>query len=459
MAAERVGEDVAGPRQPDRRIHVLVIAMILAWGTFAVDYSITKRFEATGVLYQYDVLFDSDTWSYIECSAFQRCDHWFSFPHPTFGLFFSLPVPLVARVLDATGITGLEEREIRVELALLMGPLLSGLKAAAVFVVMLQLGLGLGPAAGIVVLSTASFSQLVFGSVPESFGPSGAAIAAAYVLLLRSGPLRRRDLWAWGTVALVTTGITLSNLVIVGILFAANRFAAGDAVERIARHVAVGVAGTLLVTGALMIQLSGSLPMKGLGPDAARNYIFTWSRLNDIADRAAAFPAALAHSVATGIPPGRQLLAPSLRAKYSWRFTLDAQETLAGRFQWRYPVPIFVLLIAAAGAFSLLRAGRRARCACVASLLIIAFNWGFHAMWGVDMFLYSQHWHLSLLVVIAGVFFFTPPWAVPIRVGMALLVAAVAFSNAFTLREMFETLERREAKLAVVDRSVTSRAH
>jgi hypothetical protein len=35
-------------------------------------------------------------------------------------------------------------------------------------------------------------------------------------------------------------------------------------------------------------------------------------------------------------------------------------------------------------------------------LLIVAFNWLLHSFWGTEHFLYSQHWQLPLLLLLAG---------------------------------------------------------
>jgi len=37
-----------------------------------------------------------------------------------------------------------------------------------------------------------------------------------------------------------------------------------------------------------------------------------------------------------------------------------------------------------------------------ASLVVLAFNWILHGFWGGEQFLYSQHWHVSLLVLIGA---------------------------------------------------------
>ena len=42
------------------------------------------------------------------------------------------------------------------------------------------------------------------------------------------------------------------------------------------------------------------------------------------------------------------------------------------------------------------------------SAAIIGFNGILHAVWGVEYFLYSQHWHISFMIPLAGLFFYSP---------------------------------------------------
>jgi hypothetical protein len=75
-----------------------------------------------------------------------------------------------------------------------------------------------------------------------------------------------------------------------------------------------------------------------------------------------------------------------------------------------------------------------------ASLAIVGFNWVFHGFWGGETFLYSQHWHVPLTILVAGLV------AVPRthqRVATALLlfsVAAVAVSNLIVLSRALSSL-------------------
>jgi FtsH-binding integral membrane protein len=42
------------------------------------------------------------------------------------------------------------------------------------------------------------------------------------------------------------------------------------------------------------------------------------------------------------------------------------------------------------------------------SAAVVVFNGMLHTLWGVEYFLYSQHWHVSFLIPLAGLFFYSP---------------------------------------------------
>ena len=75
-----------------------------------------------------------------------------------------------------------------------------------------------------------------------------------------------------------------------------------------------------------------------------------------------------------------------------------------------------------------------------ASLVVIAFNWILHGFWGGEQFLYSQHWHVSLLVLAAATVsvFEARRW----HTGTLLVVCVVgvAVSNAIVLSKVLEAL-------------------
>ena len=75
-----------------------------------------------------------------------------------------------------------------------------------------------------------------------------------------------------------------------------------------------------------------------------------------------------------------------------------------------------------------------------ASLVVIAFNWILHGFWGGEQFLYSQHWHVSLLVLAAATVsvFEARRWHTGTL--LVICVVGVAVSNAIVLSEVLKAL-------------------
>jgi hypothetical protein len=64
-----------------------------------------------------------------------------------------------------------------------------------------------------------------------------------------------------------------------------------------------------------------------------------------------------------------------------------------------------------------------------------------HSAWGVDLILYSQHWQLSLLVLLAGLFLWSESLARGVSLLFAGLILAVVLQNANTAASMLSTLQ------------------
>src|SRR6185503_8121905 len=167
--------------------------------------------------------------------------------HPNVRNLVHPPVRLLAAVLRLVRPDG-SAQEARADAALLVAPAAAGVTTAAVFLILRLLGASLGAAATGALVEACAFSGLVFGSIPESYALSGAALAVAFLLLAESarGSGRLRVI-PWTLVASTAFGITVTNLALVGIplFFAATR-ALGSR-----RRGAAASAGLLLVAAAV----------------------------------------------------------------------------------------------------------------------------------------------------------------------------------------------------------------
>ncbi|MEO8482740.1 MAG: hypothetical protein ABI634_11055 [Acidobacteriota bacterium] len=82
----------------------------------------------------------------------------------------------------------------------------------------------------------------------------------------------------------------------------------------------------------------------------------------------------------------------------------------------------------------------RAFLVCCASLMVIAFNWLFHSVWGVDRFLYSQHWDVALKLLFAGVLCASMRPSYRTTVALAGITILVGVNNVYVLRGILSML-------------------
>jgi len=438
VADERDGARDAGGADGSRRAASRrAVAVTLALFAGVVNLAIALHFDGLKGFDQLDLFFNADASARLHCMAEGRCSGRSSFSHPNLALFVNPPVALAAVPLAA--VTGIEPERARRLAALGVSPLASAVKAPIVLYLLLGLGLGLGQSAALALLSAVSFSQLAFGSIPESFALAGLLLAVGYLLALRCMRSGDRRLSPWLVLGVLVTGITVSNLVAVAILFAAVGLARAERPRAVLARTGVLVSGVLAATIALAA-LSGALyELSGVDLAGGGEYTQRWLKPHKTLDRAAAMPSALAHTFTASEPAlGRNLPARLAGSRYPYRFAIEHRDL---RFCIAHGLGAAIFGLFAIGAFGYRRAGAPARWLCGASLAILAFNWGLHSAWGVDLILYSQHWQTALVVLLAGLYrvFASAPAAVTLM--LLALVLATGLENLGSGRAMVDAMQ------------------
>jgi hypothetical protein len=75
-----------------------------------------------------------------------------------------------------------------------------------------------------------------------------------------------------------------------------------------------------------------------------------------------------------------------------------------------------------------------------ASLAVLAFNWVFHGFWGGEQFLYSQHWHVSLIVLLGAAVSAVEARKWNSLAPLVIAVLGVAVSNSLVLSKTLAAL-------------------
>jgi hypothetical protein len=379
------------------------VAALLAASSLVLHLMLAMQFRRLDVFEQSNVLFDADVDLRLLAISNGRP---LGIKHPNLMAYFTPPITLTARVLTMSHLAAGPEEELRRKLGTLVVPVASAGKTALIFFLFHHLGYSLAQATIATLLATLSFSTVIFGSIPESYGLSALALALGYFYAARPDS-ERKGWWiiVWIGIGVFATGITVSNVALVSLLLGAAFWNAGQGVVGAGFRGAAGGAAILAVTGvsaygldALMVRPEPGIPAESAALRVVRplqkQYRFV---RRDPLHKLGRFPTSVANSFA---PPAVETMTIRLwtRGRYGLGFTLEDSPNIFGL---RDPLGLSAVLLLVAGAIVSLRAPST-RAIAVASAGILSFCW-LLSIWGPETFLFSQHWHLAAVVLIAGV--------------------------------------------------------
>lgn len=362
--------------------------------TVLLERWLAAGLDATDLLTVDDVLLDSDPQSRLRAFA----HNWLvgvSITHPGMGHIPSTIIRVVQEVLEVLGLAGRDAEEGRRQLGLWVAPLAGGVRAIYVLRTARLLGAPVATALLLTLVLGLSASHLLFGALPESYGPSGAILTIAGFFLARSVYADQpTPLWKWLLLASCATCVTVTNGLFVALLwlFSGNT----QAILRRAFSRQAIALGLLPLLAAALVSVAGNTVYGHEGVASQELAHKSRPRSVDRLGRLASFPTAILDSFAL----------PELEPSYE--MTLEKPGTLRLRLErapshrlppvraWPFGVLMLVGLVAG------LRS--RARAIALGAAALIAVNVALHSFWGHDLVLYSQHWHAaSVLLVLLGV--------------------------------------------------------
>ncbi len=192
------------------------VATLLATLALALHLILAQRFRRLDVFEQTNVLFHADISTRLEAISGGR--H-LGIKHPNLMPYFTPPIALLTKVIVALHPASGPEPALRQTLGVWVVPAACALKTALIFMLLMRFGLPWAQAAVVTVLEMLSFTTLIFGSIPESYGLTALALTLAYLLAVAPGsPLTSRRIVLWVAVGVVATGITVTNIVMVALL-------------------------------------------------------------------------------------------------------------------------------------------------------------------------------------------------------------------------------------------------
>ncbi|MDH4037479.1 MAG: hypothetical protein OEX18_05925 [Candidatus Krumholzibacteria bacterium] len=374
------------------------LALVFALASFAFHYALERRLDRLEVFEQYNVVFQADPNDRISAMSHGWGSSGRNVAHPNLATFTSPFVRAIAMALTRSGVTD-DEEAARRALGLLIVPIVSAVTTATVFALFLRLGLSLLLASLFTVLGAVSFSPLVFGSIPDHPALSALVIAAAYHLFLATERTRTVRWAAWFAVMFAAAGITITNLAIIAILMLGSMWAAGRNRPRATLQVAAMATGVAILTFASSFAINQVIRGESFEAGRSKSWATAFIHGADLPARAIRFPAAIANTIAPArISTGGPTMSFRPDDRYQFRFTFEEGP---GRPTARNLPGAIAVLLAAAGVVVSLRRRPAWSAVGVASAAVLAFNWILHSAWGDEMFLYSQHWFVSLLLLLA----------------------------------------------------------
>ena len=442
-AAPAVSPSAASPRRspPIRRA---CFQLLLAASAFVFNVTLERRFDGLGAFDRYDVIFDTDPNERLDLFAGSGSGERL-FVHPLLRLV-SLPIRCVTRVAAHAGLTVAPFEASRRGLAMLVAPMCSALAAVVMFRVFLGAGFADPAAAAGAILHQVTFSQMIFGSIPDHFALGGVGLS----LVLLCGlvpPTSDRVGWPrWLAVGVFTSGVTITQIIPTCLMFAACCRCGGRGVRQTAQATAVlgglSVALAVSIGGLFSVLDARPSPLSPVAEAAHYAQFFPLHPLDHAFDAIAALPNSIAP------PPARVVPDQSSKSdRYQIRFTLESV---------RHPGRIFaVWMLLVVGAWLGLRSDAPAqRALCFGSVAILLYNLMLHALWGNEWFLYSQHWLAPTVFLMAAPLRHTGKYRWPVWGAAAIALTLIACSTWYRMGEIVARLEA-EPEPAVTTRQTS----
>ena len=401
------GEDMAA------RIRWGVAAAIML-AVFLAQLALTLKLNQHDDLTMINRFFDADNAWYLV--NFETGNQTFgsyggrNFVHPNVANFVHPLVLIVSQLVH------IHARDV----SLAVAPAFAGLRSGLLFAVFTTAGFGLADALLATALGSLAFSSVLFGCLPESFVMSGAFFALFFLLIIKAASGRAVPWWSWVMTGLLLSSTTITNLApfAIGLLLLLI-LQTKDVSRSAKRALSVSAAALVGTICCFLILTAAHGTFRGIG---ARRI----GQLEEVRFSPRSlflqFPMAMVRGMVADRP--NQMTGTDEEHKsnqvqlvrFTYRDDLDlikqyvATITSYQQFSSNGPVEIAALsLLALAVLFSarVIWAGAPAiKILYVVSLSQLLFHWILHSFFGLELFLYSQHWMVPLLIAVCCGFTF-----------------------------------------------------
>ncbi len=406
-----------------------VCGLALGLTMFALYYSLTIRFDQLKIFEQPNILFHADPMWRIR--SFSHGWGWSdrNLVHPNLGTFFSLPIRAVAKLSVWSGIYDGSEEDLRRFLATFLVPLFAAATVTIVYFSLHLAGLRIWQSLLVALIGGCSFSQLIFGSIPDHFAIGGFCIAGGVLLSVDMLRNEGRIRWpAWTVLGIFTVGITSTNIMWVGLLFCFSMY-------YVRRDWKV-VLKTMVIWIFLIIPVTVLVAEMGKRLYDQDDQIWSMSQLTTYKEdvneegifKLASAPATVANTFSPSNLDTTENPAADDYGGRSYMFTLENSHGI-----------IPVLLVSALiilGTVGWIWEKSVFRVLGVACVLILLLNLLMHALAGSEYFSFSQHWLIPALILMAGNFRLPSRYKVVGICGLVTMAVLMILNNIWFINEL-----------------------
>lgn len=190
----------------------LLISAAIAVVVFSTNLYIALKFDSLQVYDQYNVLFDTDVNSRLKCFTKGSGGMGRTLAHPNLCNFVNPPIQVLGKIAESFGIVE-DGQNFKRSIGLAVTPIVSATLALVLFRTFYALNLSLVSVLLLTFLGLSSFSQLIFGSIPEHLAIGGFGIALAYFMAAKYLQCKKFKWWLWLFCGVIIASITITNVI------------------------------------------------------------------------------------------------------------------------------------------------------------------------------------------------------------------------------------------------------
>lgn len=378
----------------------LNLVLFFSFVYFISCYAISISWYYNGYFDVYNIFFDTDPNINLSSFAHGRGIH--AVRHAFLELF-SVTIRIIEFAFSSLS-TISNRLEFRELLALAISPIFSALTIVYFYKILIQLKIKTIDANIFTLIFSASFSNVIFAIIPETYAISCFLIALLVHYYLRSGQMKQSGSpLTWLIIAILLTGITITNIGIFFLIFSAHllKNEKFDYYNTFRKASLYSISAVLLVfiyykmSHFLFSAITGIDLKTGSAIDWIAKYVTTSlykAGINIINLFSASINAFLAASPTTRVP--------YIFSSEVW-YNLLSFTRYKADYLWLSSVAILCSAFAYASKEHLKE--KRWHDLYLISGLIIVFNFSLHVLFGREMFMYTQHWIIPLCLILVPV--------------------------------------------------------